>query len=164
MQFCLIAQLMGFFRYLWQLFFTKAVYTVLTIQMFSALDGNENKPRVCDKTSGRVSACIKQLSTPLLRSGYHHSLPSSPYTSSGASDGQRLPPNGTLSSEYLNQGVSSKVLLLICNTAGSGQQAVRWDTDRLNISLLLLLARFSLYRYLVPVLFTLLRVSTSSCE
>uniref|UniRef100_A0A8C4GFW7 ubiquitinyl hydrolase 1 n=1 Tax=Dicentrarchus labrax TaxID=13489 RepID=A0A8C4GFW7_DICLA len=37
-----------------------------------------------------------------------------------------LPPSGTLSSEYLNQGGSTKVLLLICNTAGSGQQAVRF--------------------------------------
>ncbi|XP_023268598.1 ubiquitin carboxyl-terminal hydrolase 43 [Seriola lalandi dorsalis] len=59
-------------------------------------------------------------------SGYHHSLPSSPYTSTAGRDGQRLPPSGTLSSEYLNQGGSSKVLLLICNTAGSGQQAVRF--------------------------------------
>uniref|UniRef100_A0A665TRK7 ubiquitinyl hydrolase 1 n=1 Tax=Echeneis naucrates TaxID=173247 RepID=A0A665TRK7_ECHNA len=39
---------------------------------------------------------------------------------------QRLPPSGTLSSEYLNQGSSTKVLLLICNTVGSGQQAVRF--------------------------------------
>uniref|UniRef100_A0A4W6FRQ4 ubiquitinyl hydrolase 1 n=1 Tax=Lates calcarifer TaxID=8187 RepID=A0A4W6FRQ4_LATCA len=37
-----------------------------------------------------------------------------------------LPSSGTLSSEYLNQGGSTKVLLLICNTAGSGQQAVRF--------------------------------------
>ncbi|XP_041789036.1 ubiquitin carboxyl-terminal hydrolase 43a [Chelmon rostratus] len=59
-------------------------------------------------------------------SGYHHSLPSSPYTSTAGPDGQRLPPSGTLSSEYLNQGGSTKVLLLICNTAGSGQQAVRF--------------------------------------
>ncbi|XP_051240153.1 ubiquitin carboxyl-terminal hydrolase 43a [Dicentrarchus labrax] len=59
-------------------------------------------------------------------SGYHHSLPSSPYTSKAGPDGQRLPPSGTLSSEYLNQGGSTKVLLLICNTAGSGQQAVRF--------------------------------------
>ncbi|XP_038569699.1 ubiquitin carboxyl-terminal hydrolase 43a [Micropterus salmoides] len=59
-------------------------------------------------------------------SGYHHSLPSSPYTSTAGPDGQRLPPSGTLSSEYLNQGGSRKVLLLICNTAGSGQQAVRF--------------------------------------
>ncbi|XP_030589090.1 ubiquitin carboxyl-terminal hydrolase 43a [Archocentrus centrarchus] len=58
-------------------------------------------------------------------SGYHHSLPSSPYTFTAGPDGQRLPPSGTLSSEYLNQG-SSKVLLLICNTVGSGQQAVRF--------------------------------------
>ncbi|XP_068583094.1 ubiquitin carboxyl-terminal hydrolase 43a [Cebidichthys violaceus] len=63
-------------------------------------------------------------STP--HSGYHHSLPSSPYTSTAGPDGQRLPPSGTLSSEYLNQGGSSKVLLVICNTAGSGQQAVRF--------------------------------------
>ncbi|KAM6972783.1 ubiquitin carboxyl-terminal hydrolase 43a [Aplochiton taeniatus] len=55
-------------------------------------------------------------------SGYHHSLPSSPY----GSEGQRLPPSGTLSSEFLNQGAPTKVLLLICNTAGSGQQAVRF--------------------------------------
>uniref|UniRef100_A0A8D3AXV9 ubiquitinyl hydrolase 1 n=1 Tax=Scophthalmus maximus TaxID=52904 RepID=A0A8D3AXV9_SCOMX len=40
--------------------------------------------------------------------------------------GSRLPPSGTLSSEYLNQGGSGKLLLLICNTAGSGQQAVRF--------------------------------------
>uniref|UniRef100_A0A672FZJ6 ubiquitinyl hydrolase 1 n=1 Tax=Salarias fasciatus TaxID=181472 RepID=A0A672FZJ6_SALFA len=40
--------------------------------------------------------------------------------------GSALHPSGTLSSEYLNHGSSSKVLLLICNTAGSGQQAVRF--------------------------------------
>lgn len=57
-------------------------------------------------------------------SGYHHSLPSSPYTS--GPEGQRLPPSGTLSSEFLNQGGSTKVLLLICNTAGSSQQVVRF--------------------------------------
>ncbi|KAK2816866.1 hypothetical protein Q5P01_025057 [Channa striata] len=61
-----------------------------------------------------------------LHSGYHHSLPSSPYTSTAGSDGQRLPPSGTLSSEYLNQGGSTKLLLLICNTAGSGQQVLRF--------------------------------------
>lgn len=58
-------------------------------------------------------------------SGYHHSLPSSPYASSG-SEGQRMPSSGAVSSEYLNHNSSSKVLLLICNTAGSGQQAVRF--------------------------------------
>ncbi|XP_033985776.1 ubiquitin carboxyl-terminal hydrolase 43a [Trematomus bernacchii] len=63
-------------------------------------------------------------STP--HSGYHHSLPSSPYTSNAGPDGQKLPSSGTLSSEYLNQGGSTKVLLVICNTAGSGQQAVRF--------------------------------------
>ncbi|CAL1601633.1 unnamed protein product [Knipowitschia caucasica] len=57
-------------------------------------------------------------------SGYHHSLPSSPYSSSA--DGQRLPSSGAVSSEYLNHNSSAKVLLLICNTAGSGQQAVRF--------------------------------------
>ncbi|XP_057699048.1 ubiquitin carboxyl-terminal hydrolase 43a [Corythoichthys intestinalis] len=55
-------------------------------------------------------------------SGYHHSLPNSPYSSSTA----RLPSSGTLSTEYLNQGSAFKVLLLICNTSGSGQQAVRF--------------------------------------
>nr|XP_015211619.1 PREDICTED: ubiquitin carboxyl-terminal hydrolase 43 isoform X1 [Lepisosteus oculatus] len=57
-------------------------------------------------------------------SGYHHSLPSSPYSS--GPEGQRLPPTGTLSSEFLNQGSSTKILLLVCNTAGTGQQAVRF--------------------------------------
>ncbi|XP_061535453.1 ubiquitin carboxyl-terminal hydrolase 43a isoform X1 [Phycodurus eques] len=55
-------------------------------------------------------------------SGYHHSLPSSPHSSSAA----RLPSSGTLSTEYLNQGGSSKVLVLLCNTSGCGQQAVRF--------------------------------------
>lgn len=66
------------------------------------------------------------VSLPLTCSGYHHSLPSTPYNSTAAPEGQRLPPSGTLSSEYLNHGGSQKVLLLVCNTAGSGQQAVRW--------------------------------------
>ncbi|XP_028827605.1 ubiquitin carboxyl-terminal hydrolase 43a isoform X2 [Denticeps clupeoides] len=55
-------------------------------------------------------------------SGYHHSLPSYPSTSWP----QRLPPTGTLSTEFLNQGSSNKIFLLICNTAGSGQQGVRF--------------------------------------
>ncbi|KAM9819616.1 ubiquitin carboxyl-terminal hydrolase 43a [Syngnathus typhle] len=55
-------------------------------------------------------------------SGYHHSLPNSPFSSSSA----RLPSSGAVSTEYLNQGGSSKVLLLICNTSGCGQQAVRF--------------------------------------
>ncbi|KAM4603965.1 ubiquitin carboxyl-terminal hydrolase 43a [Polymixia lowei] len=59
-------------------------------------------------------------------SGYHHSLPSSPYSSTADPEAPRLPPSGTLSSEFLNQGGSTKVLLLICNTTGSGQQAVRF--------------------------------------
>ncbi|CAG5947572.1 unnamed protein product [Menidia menidia] len=59
----------------------------------------------------------------LPHSGYHHSLPSSPYTSTVGPDVQRLPP---LSSEYLNQSSSSRVLLLMCNTAGSGQLAARF--------------------------------------
>ncbi|MEQ2285649.1 hypothetical protein AMECASPLE_034080, partial [Ameca splendens] len=57
---------------------------------------------------------------------YHHSLPSSPYYSTPGPDGQRLSASGRLSSEYLNQSSSAKVLLLMCNTAGSGQQAVRF--------------------------------------
>ncbi|XP_068575239.1 ubiquitin carboxyl-terminal hydrolase 43 [Cebidichthys violaceus] len=57
-------------------------------------------------------------------SGYHHSLPSSPY--SIGPEGQRLPSSGALSSEFLNQGVPVKILLLVCNAAGAGQQAVRF--------------------------------------
>ncbi|XP_056262110.1 ubiquitin carboxyl-terminal hydrolase 43 isoform X2 [Pseudoliparis swirei] len=57
-------------------------------------------------------------------SGYHHSLPSSPYST--GPEGQRLPSSGTLSSEFLHQGVSVKILLLVCNAAGAGQQAVRF--------------------------------------
>uniref|UniRef100_A0A667X1Z8 ubiquitinyl hydrolase 1 n=1 Tax=Myripristis murdjan TaxID=586833 RepID=A0A667X1Z8_9TELE len=59
-----------------------------------------------------------------IRGGYHHSLPSSPYSS--GPEGQRLPSSGTLSSEFLNQGVPLKILLLVCNAAGAGQQAVRF--------------------------------------
>ncbi|KAL7860357.1 hypothetical protein AOLI_G00167060, partial [Acnodon oligacanthus] len=55
---------------------------------------------------------------------YHHSLPSSPYSSSGP-EAQRLAASGALSSEFLNQGASTvKILLLVCNAAGAGQQAV----------------------------------------
>ncbi|XP_026877730.2 ubiquitin carboxyl-terminal hydrolase 43a [Electrophorus electricus] len=57
-------------------------------------------------------------------SGFHHSLPSSPYTT--GPEGQRLLASGTLSSEFLNQGGSSSVLMLICNTAGSGQHVTRF--------------------------------------
>ncbi|KAJ8001916.1 hypothetical protein DPEC_G00174380 [Dallia pectoralis] len=57
-------------------------------------------------------------------SGYHHSLPSSPYTS--GQESQRLPPSTAQSSEFLNHSGSTKVLLIICNTAGSGKQAVRF--------------------------------------
>uniref|UniRef100_A0A3P9I7X8 ubiquitinyl hydrolase 1 n=1 Tax=Oryzias latipes TaxID=8090 RepID=A0A3P9I7X8_ORYLA len=57
-------------------------------------------------------------------SGYHHSLPSSPYFT--GPEGQRLPPSGTLSSEFLNQGVAVKILLLVCNAAGAGQQTTRF--------------------------------------
>ncbi|XP_036445472.1 ubiquitin carboxyl-terminal hydrolase 43 isoform X1 [Colossoma macropomum] len=59
-------------------------------------------------------------------SGYHHSLPSSPYSSSGP-EAQRLAASGALSSEFLNQGAGTvKILLLVCNAAGAGQQAVRF--------------------------------------
>ncbi|XP_060946086.1 ubiquitin carboxyl-terminal hydrolase 43 [Limanda limanda] len=57
-------------------------------------------------------------------SGYHHSLPSSPYST--GPEGQRLPASGALSSEFLNQGVPLKILLLVCNAAGGGQQTVRF--------------------------------------
>ncbi|RXN19972.1 ubiquitin carboxyl-terminal hydrolase 43-like protein [Labeo rohita] len=59
-------------------------------------------------------------------SGFHHSLPSSPYTSSGP-EGHRLAASGALSSEFLNQADGMvKILLLVCNAAGAGQQAVRF--------------------------------------
>ncbi|XP_056309449.1 ubiquitin carboxyl-terminal hydrolase 43 [Danio aesculapii] len=59
-------------------------------------------------------------------SGFHHSLPSSPYSSSGP-EGHRLAASGALSSEFLNQADGMlKVLLLVCNAAGAGQQAVRF--------------------------------------
>ncbi|XP_022520763.2 ubiquitin carboxyl-terminal hydrolase 43 [Astyanax mexicanus] len=59
-------------------------------------------------------------------SGYHHSLPSSPYSSSGP-EAQRLAASGALSSEFLHQGPGTvKILLLVCNAAGAGQQAVRF--------------------------------------
>ncbi|XP_051563587.1 ubiquitin carboxyl-terminal hydrolase 43-like isoform X2 [Myxocyprinus asiaticus] len=57
-------------------------------------------------------------------SGFNHSLPSSPYTT--GPEGQWLPSLGTLSSEFMNQGSSSKILLLFSNVAGSGQQATRF--------------------------------------
>lgn len=63
---------------------------------------------------------------PLL-AGYHHSLPSSPYST--GPEGQRLPSSGTLSSEFLNQGVPVKILLLVCNAAGAGQHVVRYSND-----------------------------------
>nr|XP_061805038.1 ubiquitin carboxyl-terminal hydrolase 43-like [Nerophis lumbriciformis] len=57
-------------------------------------------------------------------SGYHHSLPSSTYAT--GPEGKRLPASGALSSEFLNQGVPVKILLLVCNAAGAGQQTVRF--------------------------------------
>ncbi|XP_010872807.4 ubiquitin carboxyl-terminal hydrolase 43 isoform X3 [Esox lucius] len=55
---------------------------------------------------------------------FNHSLPSSPYSS--GHEGQRLLSSGTLSSEFLNHGVPEKILLLVCNAAGTAQQAVRF--------------------------------------
>ncbi|XP_043924726.1 ubiquitin carboxyl-terminal hydrolase 43 [Protopterus annectens] len=60
----------------------------------------------------------------LRSSGYHRSLPSSPYSS--GSDSHRLPATGTLSSEYLSRGGSEKILILFCNTSGTGQQTSRF--------------------------------------
>ncbi|XP_068606074.1 ubiquitin carboxyl-terminal hydrolase 43 [Brachionichthys hirsutus] len=57
-------------------------------------------------------------------SGYHHSLPSSPFST--GPEGQRLPSSGALSSEFLNHGVPVKILLLVCNAAGAGQHTVRF--------------------------------------
>ncbi|XP_049601901.1 ubiquitin carboxyl-terminal hydrolase 43 [Syngnathus scovelli] len=57
-------------------------------------------------------------------SGYHHSLPSSTYAT--GPEGKRLPASAALSSEFLNQGVPVKILLLVCNAAGAGQQTVRF--------------------------------------
>ncbi|KAI5619161.1 ubiquitin carboxyl-terminal hydrolase 43 [Silurus asotus] len=59
-------------------------------------------------------------------SGYHHSLPSSPYSLSGA-EAKRLAASGALSSEFLNHGGgTAKILLLVCNATGVDQQAVRF--------------------------------------
>lgn len=70
------------------------------------------------------SGCsLASLTVPSPPPGYHHSLPSSPYFS--GPEGQRLSPPGTLSSEFLNRSSSGKVLLLVCNVAGCGEQAVR---------------------------------------
>ncbi|XP_072298554.1 ubiquitin carboxyl-terminal hydrolase 43-like [Eucyclogobius newberryi] len=58
-------------------------------------------------------------------SGFHHSLPSSPYCS--GPDGLRLTAaSGALSTEFLPQTVPLKILLLVCNAAGAGQQVVRF--------------------------------------
>ncbi|XP_069510673.1 ubiquitin carboxyl-terminal hydrolase 43 [Ambystoma mexicanum] len=61
---------------------------------------------------------------PTRLSGYAQSLPSSPIPPD--TEGQRLPPHSTLSSEFLNHCSGLKVLLLICSTDGSGQQATRF--------------------------------------
>uniref|UniRef100_A0A8C6YGA4 ubiquitinyl hydrolase 1 n=1 Tax=Naja naja TaxID=35670 RepID=A0A8C6YGA4_NAJNA len=52
------------------------------------------------------------------------SFPSSP--NSAEPEGQRLVHNGAMSSEFLNHGGGGRILLLICNLAGTGQQAVRF--------------------------------------
>ncbi|XP_053147018.1 ubiquitin carboxyl-terminal hydrolase 43 isoform X2 [Hemicordylus capensis] len=57
-------------------------------------------------------------------SGCPHSLPSSP--NSSEPEGQRLAHNGAISSEFLHHGTGGRVLLLVCNVAGTGQQAVRF--------------------------------------
>ncbi|TSK87509.1 Ubiquitin carboxyl-terminal hydrolase 43 [Bagarius yarrelli] len=59
-------------------------------------------------------------------SGYHHSLPSSPLSTFGP-EAHRLAASGAISSEFLNHGGgTTKILLLVCNAAGAGQQAVRF--------------------------------------
>nr|XP_033817737.1 ubiquitin carboxyl-terminal hydrolase 43 isoform X2 [Geotrypetes seraphini] len=57
-------------------------------------------------------------------SGYPQSLPSSPYSSEP--EGKKLPPSGAFSSEFLPHGGLGKILILLCNTEGSGQQASRF--------------------------------------
>ncbi|KAJ1130551.1 hypothetical protein NDU88_008902 [Pleurodeles waltl] len=57
-------------------------------------------------------------------SGIPQSLPSSPVPPDV--EGQRLPPHGMSLSEYLHHSSSGRVLLLICNTDGAGQQATRF--------------------------------------
>ncbi|XP_062826773.1 ubiquitin carboxyl-terminal hydrolase 43 isoform X2 [Anolis carolinensis] len=57
-------------------------------------------------------------------SGCPQSLPSSPNVSDP--EGQRLVHNGAISSDYLHHGVGGRILLLVCNVAGTGQQAVRF--------------------------------------
>ncbi|XP_068119526.1 ubiquitin carboxyl-terminal hydrolase 43 [Hyperolius riggenbachi] len=55
-------------------------------------------------------------------SGYPHNLPASPRGFDGSS--AKLPGGGSASSEYLSS--SSKVLILLCNVDGMGQQASRF--------------------------------------
>ncbi|CAM4556283.1 ubiquitin carboxyl-terminal hydrolase 43 [Lepidochelys kempii] len=57
-------------------------------------------------------------------SGCPLSLPSSPNSSDP--EGQRLPHAGAMSSEFLHHGGGGRVLLLLCNTAGTGLQAARF--------------------------------------
>ncbi|XP_058022736.1 ubiquitin carboxyl-terminal hydrolase 43 [Ahaetulla prasina] len=57
-------------------------------------------------------------------SGCPQSLPSSP--NSAEPEGQRLVHNGAMSSDFLHQGGGGRILLLVCNLAGTGQQAVRF--------------------------------------
>ncbi|XP_030063959.1 ubiquitin carboxyl-terminal hydrolase 43 [Microcaecilia unicolor] len=57
-------------------------------------------------------------------SGYPQSLPSSPYSSEP--EGQKLPPSGAFSSEFLPHGGLGKIQIILCNTEGSGQQASRF--------------------------------------
>ncbi|XP_067403868.1 ubiquitin carboxyl-terminal hydrolase 43 [Emydura macquarii macquarii] len=57
-------------------------------------------------------------------SGCPLSLPSSP--SSSSPEGQQLPHASAASSEFPHRGGGGRVLLLLCNTAGTGQQAARF--------------------------------------
>uniref|UniRef100_A0ABM5FM90 ubiquitinyl hydrolase 1 n=1 Tax=Pogona vitticeps TaxID=103695 RepID=A0ABM5FM90_9SAUR len=62
-------------------------------------------------SSSRISGCPK-------------SLPSSPNSSDP--EAQSLVHNGAISTEFLHHGSGGRVLLLVCNVAGAGQQAVRF--------------------------------------
>ncbi|XP_063148668.1 ubiquitin carboxyl-terminal hydrolase 43 [Candoia aspera] len=57
-------------------------------------------------------------------SGCPQSLPSSP--NSAEPEGQRLVRKGAISSEFLHHGGGGRILLLVCNVARTGQQAVRF--------------------------------------
>ncbi|XP_040443567.1 ubiquitin carboxyl-terminal hydrolase 43 [Falco naumanni] len=61
---------------------------------------------------------------PARRAGCPRSLPASPGTPQP--EGQRLPPAAARSSDCLHRGAAGRILLLLCNTAGTGPQLARF--------------------------------------